>query len=351
MKSLSIFILAFGLAIGTQAAEKSFDFSESALGETPTGFKAVLGGAGSPGEWKIIDADVPSLLPSLSGNSSRKSTQRALAQLSKDPTDERFPILIYEPETYGDFTLSTQIKMVDGAKEQMAGIAFRFQDVNNYYYVRASALGGTLYFFKVVGGVRSSPIGIHTEIPRNVWHELTVECRGNKINVRFNGKEAIPQLIDKSFTNGKIGFWTKSDSISQFASAHIQYVPREILAQSLVREAMTRFTRLEHLQIYTTTSKDPQLKVVASSKPEDLGTPGTQVEKDVLGTSRVYQSKISQSVTMTLPLHDANGEPVAAVRVVMRTFPGETEKTAVTRAVPVVKMMEARVRTHEDLVD
>ena len=105
--------------------------------------------------------------------------------------------------------------------------------------------------------------------------------------------------------------------------------PREILAQSLVREALQRFSRLEDLQVFATTVKDPGLKVIASAKPADVGKVGTKLEKDVLDSSRVYQSKITSVVTMTLPLHDANGDAVAAVRLVMRSFPGETEKTAV----------------------
>ena len=52
-----------------------------------------------------------------------------------------------------------------------------------------------------------------------------------------------------------------------------------------------------------------------------------------------------------MPMHDCNGETVAAVRLVMRTFPGETEKTALTRAVPVIRLMESHIRTHADLVN
>ena len=55
-----------------------------------------------------------------------------LAQLSKERTDEHFPMLVYEGETFGDFKLTTQFKIADGKDEQMAGIAFRIQDEKNY---------------------------------------------------------------------------------------------------------------------------------------------------------------------------------------------------------------------------
>jgi hypothetical protein len=334
----------------TPAAEKTFDLSDVPLGTLPSGFTNLLAGSGAPGEWRVVDDDVPSVLQDLSGQSRRRITQRALAQVSRDPADERFPLLVYDLDTYGDFTLTAGIKMIDGQKEQMAGLVFRLQDPRNFYYVRASALGGTLYFFKVVDGVRSDPIGTRMEIRKGVWHELAVECRGNRIRVLFNGKEAIPPMTDKSFTVGKVGFWTKSDSVSHFANARISYIPRETLAQSLVREVHRKF-QLEDVRIYARSPKDQSLRVIASLKPEDVGVPGTDVEQDVLKRSRVYQSRISKSITMTLPMHDANGDTVAAVRIVMKSFLGETEKTALNRAVPVVQRMEMHFRSEHDLLN
>ncbi|MBL9171011.1 MAG: DUF1080 domain-containing protein [Verrucomicrobiales bacterium] len=338
-------------AMVLSSAERTIDFTGIPINEPPAGFRAVLGGSGAAGDWRVIEAEVPSALPSLTGQSSRKANRRALAQLSRDPVDERFPMLLYDGEIYGDFTATVQIKMLEGEKEQMAGLAFRVQDEKNYYYVRASALGGSLYFFKVVGGVRSAPIGSRIEIPRGVWHELKIECRGNKIRVGFNGKEAIPELTDKSFTRGKIGFWTKSDSLSHFANLHLNYTPLEILAQALLRDAMAKYTRVEKMKIFSTGTNDPTIKVVAASNPEDLGALGGKVEQDVLERSKVYHSKIDRTVTMTMPMHDANGDTVAAVMLVMKSFPGETEKTAVTRAIPIIKLMEDRVRSHTDLLN
>jgi len=49
-------------------------------------------------------------------------------------------------------------------------------------------------------------------------------------------------------------------------------------------------------------------------------------------------------------LHDRNGEAVAAVRIVLQPFPGQTEQAALARATPIVKEMERRVRSAKDLV-
>ena len=114
-----------------------------------------------------------------------------LAQLAQDPADEHFPLLIYEGETIGDFTLTTRFKTVKGVVEQMAGIAFRIQNETNYYVVRASSLGNTFRFYKVLNGQRGPLVGPEVPIPSGVWHELTVECKGNAIRCLLNGKELI----------------------------------------------------------------------------------------------------------------------------------------------------------------
>jgi hypothetical protein len=70
----------------------------------------------------------------------------------------------------------------------------------------------------------------------------------------------------------------------------------------------------------------------------------------VIARSAVGYEKAGENVVVTLPLHDANGDIVAAVKVIMKSFPGQTEKNAIARAVPVIKQMESRVKTAMDLV-
>lgn len=343
-------VLSGWIASVACGAEKIFDFREDKLNETPRGFQSLLAGRGEPGDWKIIHDEVPSGLAPLTPNNPGTSRQPVVAQLSRDRTDERFPMLVYEDETFGDFTLTTRFKLVDGKEEQMAGIAFRIQDERNYYYIRASALGGTFYFFKIVDGVRSSPIGNKIEIPQGVWHEMTIECKGPRIRAVLNGKEAIPWLDDKSFTIGKIGFWTKSDAVTHFASTTIDYRPRETLAQLLVKDAYKKYPRLQGLKIYAPTNEIGPMQVVASLDPAEVGKNAPKEAEEVLAKKGYYYGRGSGEVMLTLPLHDNNGEKVAAVRVVMKTFLGQTEKNALARAMPVVQGMETRIQTLKDLV-
>ena len=146
------FLFGFWLALALPAAgaEIKIDFGDVATSLMPTNFHAALAGGGRPGEWKIIMDEVPPLLAPLSPQAPVVTRRAVVAQTSTDPTDERFPMLIYDGETFQDFNLTTRFKIVGGTAEQMAGVVFRYQNESNFYVVRASALGNNVRFYKVV---------------------------------------------------------------------------------------------------------------------------------------------------------------------------------------------------------
>ena len=340
----------FLFALPVAAAERHFDFSGARLNEPPPGFRSTVSGNGPPGEWKIVEDEAPAQATLTNVNPSVTVRLQALAQLSRDTTDERFPLLIFEGETFGDFTLTTRFKTVSGSAEQMAGIAFRIQDEKNYYVVRASSLGKSFRFYEVVEGLRRTPIGPEIEIPGGVWHELAIDCKGNQIRCSLNRKELFA-VNNNTFAEGKVGFWTKSDSVSYFGDTKIVYTPRETLAVMLVRQALKKYPRLLGLKIYGTTSARKELHIVASHDEKELGQPANKVEQDVVARDVVYCGREPRETLVTMPLHDRNGDPIAAVRVVLQPFPGQTEQAALARARPIVKAMEKRVRSAKDLTE
>jgi hypothetical protein len=335
-------------------AERKFDFTEFREDQTPPGFRSTLTGKGKPGDWKVIQEEVPSLLPPLTSQPSptMRTTHLVLAQLSQDPTDEHFPLLIYEEEKFGDFTLTTQFKTVSGVVEQMAGIAFRVLNESNYYVVRASSLGNTFRFYKVLNGQRGPPVGPDVPVPPGTWQQLIVECKGNQIRCLLNGKELI-SVTDKAnaITSGKIGFWTKSDSVSYFGNTTIEYVPFETSAQKIVRDVLHRYPRLLAVKIYVPGKDATRTKVIASGDEHELGQPGAKTEQEVIGRGETYFGKEKDVVSVIMPLRDRNGDAMAAVRVVMKSFPGQTEENAIIKAAPIVKEIQARAQTLDDLLD
>jgi 3-keto-disaccharide hydrolase len=54
------------------------------------------------------------------------------------------------------------------------------------------------------------------KVAPNQWHTLRVAFQGNRFVVTFDGKKAI-EWSDDTFTDaGKIGVWTKADSVTLF---------------------------------------------------------------------------------------------------------------------------------------
>jgi len=336
------FLVLFARA---EAADLYFDFgSSNALSR----FHSTVTGEGKPGLWRVLEDEVPSSIPKLLPDAPTPK-KSVLAQLSRDITDEHYPILVYTNETFGDFTFTTRLKCVSGAIEQMAGIVFRYQDEKNYYYIRASAKGSTFRFFKMVNGERSAPIGPEIEIPTGVWHTLSIECKGNKIRTHFNGQPIIPELTDNSFGFGRIGFWTKSDSVSYFTDTHITYTPREPYVKSLLRDLHQKYPRVQALRVYGKTPENPTMRVMASTDDSELGQPGGEVEEQIFEMDTPFFGKLKSGVVVTLPVHDRNGEVIAALRVEMKSFFGQTENNALARAVPIAKEMERRIVEARDL--
>jgi len=352
MRVISVWILLLWTLVSPlYAAEIRFDFGLTPAGQTPPDFRSALTGKGKAGDWRILMDEVPPALAPLTTQAPVVTRRAVLAQLSEDLTDEHFPLLIYEKETFRDFEFTARFKTVRGAVEQMAGLAFRIQNETNYYVVRASVLGNTFRFYKVVDGQRGEVIGPEIKIPSGVWNEMTVRCKGNEIRCLLNGEEAIPALQDNTFQTGKIGFWTKSDSVTYFLDAKVVYTPREAPAQALVRQTLEQYNKLLGVQIYVRGKDQQTTQLIASGKPEEIGKPGGAPEADVLQRGVKYYGKEKGRVLVTLPLRDKNGEPIAAVKLIMTTFAGQTEKNALERSMPILQSMQHRVTTRDDLIE
>ena len=323
-------------------AEIRIDFSDALAGSAPKNFHAALAGSGPSGTWQVILDDVPPLLAPLTDRAPSVTKRAVLAQTSQDSTQEHFPLFIYDGETFKDFKFTTQFKIVSGVVEQMAGVVFRFQNASNFYVVRASALGRNIRFYKMVDGIRSAPLGPELSIATNLWHTLAVQCRGNQITLWLDDRLVMPALQDNTFAGGKVGFWTKSDAVSYFCDPVIEYTPRIPAAQTLVRSLLEKQPRILGLRIYTLDEQGSP-RIIASKDEKEIGQPGTDNEKTTINDGKMFYAKNSGVVTVTLPFRDRNGDAMAAVRVRLDSFFGETEKNALTRATMVVKRMQGEV--------
>jgi hypothetical protein len=80
-----------------------------------------------------------------------------------------------------------------------------------------------------------------------------------------------------------------------------------------------------------------------------MGMEGTDAEAKAIADGTVSFGREKGAALVTMPLHDRNGEFIAAVRVHLKTFLGETQNNLITRARMIVKQMQDRIGSAKDL--
>jgi hypothetical protein len=185
-------------------ASFTYNFDSDAVGAMPAKFHGARTGKGAEGKWAVMaDPTAP-------------SKPNVVAQTSTDTTDYRFPLLISDEGSFKDLELSVRFKAVSGEVDRAGGLVFRLKDANNYYIVRANALEDNYRLFHVVAGSRRQFAGANFKVTSGEWHELKVECIGNKVICYYDGVKKIEATDDTFKDAGKIGLWTKADSVTYF---------------------------------------------------------------------------------------------------------------------------------------
>ena len=210
MRISGIILVWFGL--GLSAAE-TVDFDLAKTGEIPPGWSAAITHKGPAPRW-VVHPDVTA-----------PSRPNVLAQVSTNPSKYRFPLLIFDKVTFKNADLSVKMKLVSGKDEQTAGLMWRYQDPNNYYFVRANAQDDNIVMFKLENG-KATPIapvgtkpdtfGVRHMIEKGEWNILKVVIRDDRFTVYFDHRKVF-EGRDRTFQQpGKAGLWTKADTIAYF---------------------------------------------------------------------------------------------------------------------------------------
>lgn len=203
---------------GKPTKEVTIDFEQAEMGKTPDGFTTALTGGGGPAAW-VIEEDA-----------SAPAGGKVLAQTSTDDTNKRYPLCVYDSVSAKDVTVTVGFKPVSGEVDQAAGIVWRYQNKDNYYVVRANALEDNVVLYKTQDGVRSdlkvkgtdAGYGVKAEVPKGRWSTLSVMAAGDSFVVSIDGKPLF-EVVDQTFTEpGKVGLWTKADSVTRFDKLVIQ---------------------------------------------------------------------------------------------------------------------------------
>ena len=188
----------------TSGKQFVYNFDSDTPGQLPSKFHTARTGSGAESKWAVM------------GDPTAPSKPNVVAQTSTDQTDYRFPLLIADEGSFQDLDLSVRFKAVSGSVDRAAGLVFRLKDANNYYVVRANALENNYRLYHVVNGRRRQFAGANFKVTSGDWHELRVEAAGNKITCYYDGNKKIEATDDTFKDAGKVGLWTKADSVTYF---------------------------------------------------------------------------------------------------------------------------------------
>lgn len=173
------------------------------VGSPPSGFEFGQTGGGPPGIWAIVRDETA-------------DGGYAIEQQSRDRTDYRFPLAVYQPVSTSNVDVQVRFKPVSGTVDRAGGIAVRLTGPNDYYVVRANALENNVRFYRVVKGNREQLGTADVRVPSNEWPALGLRAEGNRFTVSLNGK-ALYAVTDRTFESaGKVALWTKADSVTRF---------------------------------------------------------------------------------------------------------------------------------------
>lgn len=200
------------IQLPAESARLRFGFDDDPVGALPRGFVPAHTGRGTPGRWAVVVAPEAS------------APGRVVAQLDPDRTGYRFPLLVLEAPIARDLELSVSGRPVSGVVDQAFGLVWRYQNADNYYVVRANALEGNVVLYKVERGERSDlPLvgqgrtyGADVDVPKASWSRLRVRALGNRFTVFLGDRELFVVEDDTFSASGKVGLWTKADSVTWF---------------------------------------------------------------------------------------------------------------------------------------
>jgi hypothetical protein len=186
-------------------------FEPGDVGKVPRGFSTALTGGGGLVSWVVHE------------DSNATDDRAMLVQESADATNYRFPLCICDKFKARNVAAEVNFKAISGKVDEAGGIVLRYRP-ENYYIARANALENNVILFKTVNGKRSHIQEVPVKVIPGEWHTLRFEAKGQHLKISFDGKVVLERDDDTLSNSGKVGLWTKADSVTAFKDLKIERV-------------------------------------------------------------------------------------------------------------------------------
>src|SRR5215472_17596119 len=175
------------------------NFDDLKTGAAPPGWTATQTGKGQA-KWEVVADDSAPSKPNV----------------LKQSGEATYPVCIKHDTSLKDGFVAVKFKPISGKEDQAGGVIWRCKDKDNYYISRANALEDNVTIYHTINGHRTEKKRTKTKVSSNEWHSLRVDFQGNHFTVTFDGKKAIEWDDDTFKEAGKVGVWTKADSVTLF---------------------------------------------------------------------------------------------------------------------------------------
>jgi len=137
-------------------------------------------------------------------------------------TTNEFNVIVAPPGPYTDIDVTVKFNPLSGNEDASGGIVFRFAD-GKYYVVRANALEDNLRLYYYDRGRRQiASAGVKRPALRQ-WHTLRLVAVGDRMQAWLDGARLL-EHHDARFKSGRVGLWTKADSVTAFDDLTIRGV-------------------------------------------------------------------------------------------------------------------------------
>ena len=129
-------------------------------------------------------------------------------------TKNAFNVIVAPGGPYGDVDVSMKFKPIAGREDASGGIVFRFTD-GTYYVVRANALEDNFRLYSYDRGRRQLATATVQPPALGQWHTVRLVAVGDHMQAWLDGKLYLDHR-DQRFKAGRVGLWTKADSVTAF---------------------------------------------------------------------------------------------------------------------------------------
>ncbi|HKA37666.1 MAG TPA: family 16 glycoside hydrolase [Thermoanaerobaculia bacterium] len=129
----------------------------------------------------------------------------------------------------GDFQdgeISMRFRLLEGLLDQCAGILFNLKPNGDYWTVRFNDKEDNLVLWKFESGKRSFvKKGVHdVAIPMKTWHSMRIVTKGPRVTASLDGEVLLEYDLPAPIS-GKVGLWSKTDSVSEFSDYVVTAAP------------------------------------------------------------------------------------------------------------------------------